>query len=90
MNVIWRNRRGRTGRATPWSGLPKLWLEFGFEPRDLFVGVFWDRPDGIGWKHYVDIYVCVIPTLVLKVSPRWGGFAAWWRDIRIWRAEREW
>ncbi|AYD83937.1 hypothetical protein SEA_GETALONG_77 [Gordonia phage Getalong] len=33
-----------------------------FEPRDLWVGVFWDRrPDGL------HIYVCPFPTLVLHV-----------------------
>lgn len=30
-----------------------------FEPRDLWVGVFWDRrPDGL------HIYLCAVPTLV--------------------------
>lgn len=34
--------------------------EFKFEPRDLWVGVFWDRRhDGL------HIYVCLLPTLVI-------------------------
>ena len=35
-----------------------------FEPRDIWVGVFWDRlPDG-----WIAIYVCPIPMLVVRVD----------------------
>jgi hypothetical protein len=35
-------------------------FELKFEPRDLWIGVFWDRrADGL------HIYACVLPTIVL-------------------------
>jgi hypothetical protein len=77
-----RGSRGRVGRAARpvtnwwWRGpreqlrnvLPSLWLEFLFEPRDLWVGVYWTRPD-VSWNHALDIYVCVVPCFPLLV--RW-------------------
>ena len=38
--------------------------ELRFEPRDLWVGVFWDRrPDGL------HVYVCLVPAFVYHVYP---------------------
>jgi hypothetical protein len=58
-----------------------VWLELLFEPRDLWVGVYWTRPPQVNWKHAVDVYVCVLPCLPLKIMLRgsaglfgvWGG-----------------
>ncbi len=47
--------------------MTRLVLDLRFEPRDLWVGVFWDqRPNGL------HVYVCVVPCLVLHliVKPR--------------------
>lgn len=36
-----------------------------FEPRDLWVGVYWDRKvDG------VHVYVCAVPCIVVHFKPR--------------------
>lgn len=45
-------------------------LDFKFEPRDLWIGVYWNR-DG----NCLDIYVCVLPCLLAHFScwgKRWG------------------
>lgn len=86
-HIIWEGRRGRAGRITPWSGMPSLWLSLAFEPRDLRVGLHWTRPD-VNWKHALDIYVCLLPCLVVKLSPRWGGWAVVRRDFSTWLYER--
>lgn len=39
------------------------------EPRDLWVGVFWDRTDD-GW---IAVYVCPIPCCVVRFDARRGG-----------------
>lgn len=54
--------------------MPDLELRVRWEPRDLWVGVFWDRdrlPFG-GW--ILDVYLCVVPTLPLHV--RWRRMGA--------------
>lgn len=58
----------------PWWWLPRLhvWWSLHFEPRDLWFGVYWDRPD-VAWRYALDIYICVLPCLPLKLSPRWAG-----------------
>ena len=51
--------------------------KFLFEPRDLWIGVYWDRR----WLPLIDkdrraliLYVCLLPTIVLRlVFPGWGG-----------------
>lgn len=53
----------RLGGARRWSVL------VGFEPRDLWIGVYWDRRYPGGFEADVlDIYICVIPTLVLRLN----------------------
>lgn len=41
-------------------------LSIKFEPKDLWVGVFWDR---CGFSGYV-VYVCLIPMLPIRLE--WG------------------
>ena len=36
-----------------------------FEPRDIWVGVFWDRRDDGVW-----LYICLVPCVVLIGRPR--------------------
>jgi hypothetical protein len=71
---VWRQKRNLL-RCRPF-GLRQLgrpsWLvhvELLFEPRDLWVGVYWNVPEG-GWRRRVDLYVCLLPTLVWKVMLR--------------------
>jgi hypothetical protein len=42
---------------------PRLIVQWQFEPRDLWIGVFWRRT-AIAWH----LYVCVIPLLPLHVT----------------------
>jgi hypothetical protein len=85
MKTLWRMTPGRVATDPRWhegwrEAVPRVWLEWLFEPRDLWVGLYWARPD-VNWSHGVDIYVCIIPCLPLKVMWRrraaafgvWGG-----------------
>jgi hypothetical protein len=38
-----------------------------FEPRDLWVGVYWNRTGGVYGSCYLDVYICVIPMLPLRL-----------------------
>jgi hypothetical protein len=40
-----------------------------FEPRDLWVGVYWDRIYEVYEQGY-DLYICLLPMLPIKVSCR--------------------
>jgi hypothetical protein len=50
-----------------------------FEPRDIWIGVFWDRsyelnnsPVGLYTQYYLDIYICIIPLLPIKIRSKIG------------------
>lgn len=88
MTSLWKSKSGRAHHCSPLNGLPSVWLELLFEPRDLWFGIHWKRADKIGWKHHVDIYVCVVPMLPLKIMLRWAGWKSWWHDILRWAHER--
>lgn len=40
-------------------------VEIKFEPRDIWVGLFWDRRDDGVW-----FWVCPLPCLVIIIRPR--------------------
>lgn len=53
----------RLGGGRRWSVL------VGFEPRDLWIGVYWNREKPGGFVvDVLDIYVCIVPTLVLRLN----------------------
>lgn len=58
-----------------------------FEPRDLWVGVFWDRRDD-----GLHVYVCLFPTLVLHVVKCRQDWQEHWPDFhpdsRYWECLR--
>ena len=50
-----------------------LRVSFKFEPRDLWIGVYWDQPDihpVLGFAG-INIYVCILPTLPIKFEYYW-------------------
>ncbi len=42
-------------------------IKFYFEPRDLWVGFFWDRRIEISGRTRLWVYCCLFPTLVIRV-----------------------
>jgi hypothetical protein len=51
-----------------------------FEPRDIWIGLFWDRrPDGL------HIYVCPLPCLVIhwrgRCGPKWNHWISQYVDV---------
>jgi hypothetical protein len=54
------------GRLQGWT-LDRARSGFTFEPRDLWVGVFWDFPNAVRFN----VYVTVIPCLPYLLSWRW-------------------
>lgn len=55
---------------------PQLTVKF--EPRDLWVGIYWDwsprhEPDDIYDYSELKIYVCIVPMLPIRLTLTWGG-----------------
>ena len=54
----------------------KFAIDLLWEPRDLWVGVYWDRgqhevhyiPGSVMLENYVRVYVCLLPCLPIKLS----------------------
>jgi hypothetical protein len=95
--ILWRQHPGRARFLGDFGALvyalaPKVWLALVFEPRDLWIGVYWKRPD-VGWEHAVDIYVCIVPCLPIVVQLRLSNRAGYWREVReawwAWRGDRD-
>jgi hypothetical protein len=42
------------------------WIALLFEPRDIWVGVYWDIQKRGGWKE-LSIWICVLPTLPIRM-----------------------
>lgn len=40
-----------------------------FEPRDVWVGVYWDPYDEYGYR-WVSLYVCLIPVFPIRIDLR--------------------
>jgi hypothetical protein len=51
----------------------KIW----FEPRDIWVGVYWKHKDIRGEMFITDIYICVLPMLPLLIS-----VVAWRKSVQ--------
>lgn len=51
-------------------------IKFKFEPRDLWVGVYWNLTKSIESQYRrLDVYICLIPTLLIHLCFEWG-----WRN----------
>jgi hypothetical protein len=61
----------RPGKIGPGEGRrdaghrPRRSWSIKFEPRDVWVGLFWDRRDAGAW-----LYVCIVPCVVLIGEPK--------------------
>lgn len=61
------------GRRWP-KFLRKVWerdriiVNWLFDPRDLWVGLYWKEPYWEGWNYQLTFYVTIIPTLPLQVT----------------------
>jgi hypothetical protein len=42
---------------------------FEFEPRDVWVGIYWNWPGPVRF----DLYICLLPMLPLHLSWKWIG-----------------
>ena len=49
-----------------------------WEPRDLWVGVYWTRPVWEGPVRTVTVYVCVVPMLPVRITWVLGARAVGW------------
>lgn len=48
-------------------------IKFLFELRDLWVGVYWNIVESIETPyHRLDVYICIIPTLPVRLRFEWG------------------
>lgn len=44
-----------------------------FEPRDLWIGVYWNKVSSIESAYRrLDLYVCILPMLPIKFVIEWG------------------
>jgi len=50
--------------------MPETEIKLKFEPRDLWIGVYWDGGHE-GRFHWLVIYICVIPMLPIKIGMNW-------------------
>lgn len=77
MKTLWKQKHGRAHETSLWYAikfaLGSVWLSLLFEPRDLYVGVYWTRPENVAWCTRIDIYVVLIPMLPLKIAYRRGS-----------------
>lgn len=61
---------------------PFLRASLKFEPRDLWVGVYWNFDSisrtimtgffGGNFHKYLAVYICILPMLPIKLEFRWG------------------
>lgn len=50
-------RRERPGRS----------LQLLFEPRDLWVGIYWNR-NHVVWGSVIEVYICLVPMLPIRFA----------------------
>jgi hypothetical protein len=55
-----------TATTRPWSAGP-VEIRLAFEPRDLWLGVYWNRWGMANYVH-TDVYLCLLPMLPIVVT----------------------
>ena len=64
--------------STPWwqprarrtAHIGRVAVSLSFEPRDIWIGVFWDRRDGL-----TQVFVCLLPCVPVRIAWVAGGAA---------------
>jgi hypothetical protein len=53
--------------------LDRSWIkvQFQFEPRDLWVGVFWRIKKRKGVGEFLHLYICILPLIPLHITVLW-------------------
>jgi len=66
-------RRGSTFRRRRSNHLRLHYCEaqFLFEPRDLWLGVYWKRWPKASWPKAIEFYICFLPCLPLRLYFQW-------------------
>ena len=53
--------------------IDRSWIkvQFQFEPRDLWIGVFWRIAKRPGIGEFLHLYICIIPIIPLHITVLW-------------------
>ncbi len=49
-------------------------LQWKLEPRDLWVGIYWDLTREMRGMRHLDVYICLLPMLPLRLMFQLGRF----------------
>lgn len=61
-----------------------IWSEsnFKFEPKDLWIGFYWNQWGYINGECYTDIYFCLIPTIRYRLRIKMNKKIDWMKNSK--------
>jgi len=65
--------------------VPEIKLKF--EPRDIWIGVYWEYDNSVILTNRLTVYVCILPFLPIRL--RWIFFSQMWHDYQHNENERK-